>query len=275
MHCTTCGSLLNPATRFCQSCGARILPTAQEIALPAPMIRRRPGRSGLAILAIGAAIAAVVVVIVVNPFTSSDEGDISPGETVSGQLTIDDSQSSTRGFGYYTDTYALTRPAGEHIAIQLNSDSFDAFLQLIDPDGVVVMSDDDGGFDTNSRIPANSGYYTISKSGNYMIEVSSLGSGYTGSYSLTLTTDSLAAGNNDAFEPSGIQVGGSVTVLNSSGDSIRLRVTPSMTAVTFATVSNGSSAVITAGPTTAKGYTWYEIETSEGTGWTRVDFLQP
>ncbi len=72
-----------------------------------------------------------------------------------------------------------------------------------------------------------------------------------------------------------LEVGGSITVLNPTGDSIRLRVTPSMTSVTFATVPNGSTAVITGGPTSAEGYTWFEIETSEGTGWTRSDVLQP
>ncbi len=75
--------------------------------------------------------------------------------------------------------------------------------------------------------------------------------------------------------PTGVvKAGDRVTILNSGGDSIRLRVTPSMIAVTFATVPNGSSALVTRGPATAEGYTWYEIETSEGTGWTRSDFLK-
>jgi hypothetical protein len=71
-----------------------------------------------------------------------------------------------------------------------------------------------------------------------------------------------------------LKAGDRVTTLNPTGDSIRLRVTPSMTSVTFATVPNGSSALIREGPATAEGYTWYEIETSEGTGWTRSNFLK-
>ena len=86
---------------------------------------------------------------------------------------------------------------------------------------------------------------------------------------------------NDATQQDGgssdtsLQAGDTVTTMNPTGDSIRLRVTPSMISVTFATVPNGSSATITGGPATAEGYTWYEIQTSEGTGWTRSTFLQP
>jgi len=72
-----------------------------------------------------------------------------------------------------------------------------------------------------------------------------------------------------------LKLGARVTTLNPTGESIRLRVTPSMTSVTFATVPNGSSAVITSGPASAEGRTWYEIETSEGKGWTQSDFLRP
>jgi len=87
----------------------------------------------------------------------------------------------------------------------------------------------------------------------------------------TVATDTgQDGGSNDAS----LQVGDTVTILNPTGDSIALRVTPSMISVTLGRASNGSSATITGGPATAEGYTWYEIQTSEGTGWTRSEYLQ-
>ena len=90
----------------------------------------------------------------------------------------------------------------------------------------------------------------------------------------SVTATPTAAAPTVGTSTGALGVGDRVTTLNPTGDSISLRVTPSMIAVRLATVPNGSSALITRGPATAEGYTWYEIETSEGTGWTRSDFLK-
>src|SRR5205085_12527770 len=51
-----------------------------------------------------------------------------------------------------------------------------------------LMQDDDGGGGTNSRIPASSGFLTLPTTGVYTIIASSFSSNTTGTYALTLST---------------------------------------------------------------------------------------
>jgi hypothetical protein len=106
--------------------------------------------------------------------------------TVIAALTTSDGRSPIRESSY-CDRYTFSGTAGQQVAIQLTSSSFDTFLYLIGPDGRVLAQDNNGGGGTNSRIPPGSGYYTLPSSGTYTIEVTSYYSNRTGSYSLSLS----------------------------------------------------------------------------------------
>jgi alpha-tubulin suppressor-like RCC1 family protein len=111
------------------------------------------------------------------------------GTTFSGTLAATDCTGGARGTNYYTDRYSFTGAPGQLIAIQL-SGAFDTYVNLKNPSGIVIASNDDGGGGTNSRIPATSGNFTIpaGATGTYVIEVTSYSSLATGSYSLTVTS---------------------------------------------------------------------------------------
>ncbi|MCH7511055.1 MAG: hypothetical protein IIB19_01690 [Chloroflexi bacterium] len=72
-----------------------------------------------------------------------------------------------------------------------------------------------------------------------------------------------------------LRAGCQVTIMNSAGDSVLIRETPSTTATTVGPVRNGTMAVILSGPTEAEGRPWYEIQTSEISGFTEATFLFP
>lgn len=109
------------------------------------------------------------------------------GVTNSGTLATTDCTAGARGAGYYTDRYSFTGTAGQLVSIQLTSNAFDTFLYLKNPAGTVIASNDDGGGGTNSRIPANSGNFTLPTSGTFVIEATSYSTQRTGAYMLLFT----------------------------------------------------------------------------------------
>ena len=81
--------------------------------------------------------------------------------------------------------YSFTLGAGGAVEIDLVSSAFDTWLALREGAGVsgrLVVSDDDGGQGTNSRIG------TELPAGTYTIEATSYGTGVTGAFTLTVTT---------------------------------------------------------------------------------------
>ncbi len=72
-----------------------------------------------------------------------------------------------------------------------------------------------------------------------------------------------------------LRAGCQVTLMNFAGDSVLIREAPSTTSGTVGPVRNGTMAVILSGPTDAEGRTWYEIQTSEISGFTESRFLFP
>lgn len=146
------------------------------------------------------------------------------GTTYSGTLATTDCTGGARGTSYYTDRYSFTGTPGQLIAIQL-SGAFDTFVNLKNPSGTVIASNDDGGGGTNSRIPATSGNFTIpaGATGTYVIEVTSYSSLATGSYSVTVTSavassvasssaSSVSSSCNTATIVSGVSNNGTLAV---------------------------------------------------------------
>lgn len=114
---------------------------------------------------------------------------INSGVPINGYLQSTLCGPGARGSSYYTDRYTFSSLPGTPVTILLTSRTFDTYVYLKNPSGVVIYSNDDGGGGTNSRIPAVSGSFTLPAgvSGVYTIEVSSYYSGASGAYTLSLT----------------------------------------------------------------------------------------
>ena len=101
--------------------------------------------------------------------------------TITGDLTAEDLNNPTRD-GRFKDDYTLTDlSAGQFLTLDLASSEFDTYLQLINADtGDVITSDDDSGTGRNSRLS-----FTAENGINYLVRVTSYGSGATGEYTLS------------------------------------------------------------------------------------------
>jgi hypothetical protein len=148
------------------------------------------------------------------PITQSGTGPdcaltpIISGQTTNGDLSTTDCQSPVKGNGFFTDRYVFNAFAGQQVAINLSSPSApepDTFLTLIGPNGAVILTDDDSGGFTNSRIPGGPGFLTLGLPGTYIIEVGTFESGQTGSYTLTLTSGSSSS-SSVSFESADLAV---------------------------------------------------------------------
>ncbi len=86
--------------------------------------------------------------------------------------------------GTFIDFYFFAGIAGQQVTVDLESDDFDTFLFLIDPDADPAETDDDGGDGTNSRL-----VFTLGTSGEWSIGANNFAAltGDPGNYSLTLT----------------------------------------------------------------------------------------
>ncbi len=104
---------------------------------------------------------------------------ISIGAEVTGELTDDDGSNDA---GQRADAFSFFATAGQRVSIALDSNAFDAYLQLFGPDGKSLGEDDDGGDEgTNSRL-----IRTLAESGTYIVQARSLGDGGLGSYTLKI-----------------------------------------------------------------------------------------
>jgi hypothetical protein len=98
-------------------------------------------------------------------------GTISYGEVIDAELTEDERQ-----------VWAFDGTAGDVVTISLESADFDAYLELRNDSGVVLLEDDDGGDDRNSLIEA----YTLDDTGTYWIVVRSYRVDQWGDFTLSL-----------------------------------------------------------------------------------------
>jgi hypothetical protein len=101
-------------------------------------------------------------------------GTISYGEAIDSELTEGERQ-----------VWAFDGTDGDVVTISLESDDFDAYLELRNDSGVVLLEDDDGGEDRNSLIEA----YTLDETGTYWIVVRSYRVDQSGDFILTLVQE--------------------------------------------------------------------------------------
>ncbi|MBL8216283.1 MAG: pre-peptidase C-terminal domain-containing protein [Bryobacterales bacterium] len=121
------------------------------------------------------------------PVSSCVAESIAPGSPLTGILRNTSCASQLRP-GAYANRYRFEGTAGQTITIDMTSGVFDTYLYLVGPNGAVVAEDDDGGTDTNSRIPRDTGSFALTATGTYTIEATSFSrsGSATGSFALTL-----------------------------------------------------------------------------------------
>ena len=128
-------------------------------------------------------------------FQSAGNGDgcpsttLTPGQVITATLTTG---CVFTGTSRYTKPYNFSGTAGQQIALTMNSSAFDTYLFMDSPAGQTIARDDDGGGGTNSRIPANAGFFTLPLTGTYNIYATSFSAdgttGSTGAYTIGLLT---------------------------------------------------------------------------------------
>lgn len=111
---------------------------------------------------------------------------ISVGQTVNGSLTTGD--CAFTGTTKLVDLYTFNGTTGQQITIAMNSATFDTYLYLVNSNAQLIAEDDDGGGNTNSRIPATSGSITLPATGTYTIYATSFLQGSVGAYTLSITS---------------------------------------------------------------------------------------
>lgn len=113
--------------------------------------------------------------------TRSEHGDESfilrPGQAVFGAL----GPASVYIQGRYADLYGFEGAAGQEAVVRLESRDFDALVYLLDDEGDVLAYDDDSAGGTNALIQQALPY-----TGNYLVMVTSVFPGETGSYVLSV-----------------------------------------------------------------------------------------
>lgn len=123
------------------------------------------------------------------------------GQSVSQELTTADCNwyfGSSPNDRYYTDVYSFVGAAGQQISISASSSAFNTTLELYNVNEVSatpLVTDDNGGGGTNSRIPAGSGTYALPTAGTYYIWIYGQANA-TGAYTLSLNGTPTAGSRN-------------------------------------------------------------------------------
>ena len=84
--------------------------------------------------------------------------------------------------GSWSDRWTFTGRAGDQVTVELTSEAFDTYLELLGPAGELVMENDDGGDDRNSLIENQ----TLDESGDYTVVARAYDDDGGGQYSLLL-----------------------------------------------------------------------------------------
>lgn len=127
---------------------------------------------------------------------------------IRGQITyntpITDSMSGPSG-----DRWTFEGQAGDTITIAVTSTDFDSVVNLLDPEGILLISDDDSGGNLNALID----FYTLPETGTYTILVYDLDREGRGEYRLSVETQQIS-------QPGTLEYGDSVgaELSDSSGD---------------------------------------------------------
>jgi hypothetical protein len=107
-------------------------------------------------------------------FTSG--GIVEPLMEIEGGLELRDQRDIS---GRYFDRYTFDVEDGQSLTVEMTSADLDAYLYVWDPTGEEVLSDDDGGGDTDARVTVQD-----ATPGQWTVYATSNDTGATGEYSL-------------------------------------------------------------------------------------------
>lgn len=113
--------------------------------------------------------------------------NINVGQTVQGTLATSDCKDTE---GEYMDVYRLAISQQTTVTIAMSSQEFDAYLYLVDANGVVLDQNDDVGNSNNAAITR-----TL-QPGTYYINASSFDENETGAYTLRVLTGTGGTGGS-------------------------------------------------------------------------------
>ena len=111
---------------------------------------------------------------------SSREDDTTTIIQIQGNLDDRDERVSSDNSVY--EVHNFDGQAGQRVVIQMNSNAFDTYLMLLDPNGQMIEQNDDYQESTNSSIDA-----TLLQEGTYSVIANAFDSSGRGSYTLTVT----------------------------------------------------------------------------------------
>jgi hypothetical protein len=87
------------------------------------------------------------------------------------------------GQGGFARDYVVRLQAGDQVAIDLLSDSFDTIVTLIGPNGMTIAENDDGPDGTTNSLL----FARITEAGTYIVRVRAFGEGGIGPFNLKVT----------------------------------------------------------------------------------------
>jgi hypothetical protein len=118
---------------------------------------------------------------------------ISFGQTVNNSLSNTDCLANSR----FYDSYNFSAATGQKISIAMNSTALDAFLELYNSNGQILLSNDDDYPGAISDFPGRTNsflLFTVPADGNFTIRATSFSENETGAYTLFITqTESCAS----------------------------------------------------------------------------------
>jgi|GEM_PF-193905 len=123
-----------------------------------------------------------------NSAAVADVGSLSVGDSVSGELSDNDSRAITEG---PEDGFVFFGEAGDAVVIDLQSGEFDTYLTLITPSGERIENDDFESSLQQSQVALN-----LPSSGRYRVIVSSYQGEGLGDYQLSVRSSTGVVGGN-------------------------------------------------------------------------------
>ena len=171
---------------------------------------------------------------------------LTAGAAVNGSLDYWDCFSAFRST--YSKTYRFQGTAGQQIAVSLSSPVFDSYLYLSGPGNLFIEDDDGGAAGLDSRIPAETGFFTLPTTGTYYVVATSYDIFDTGAFTVSYSTASppqhlavsVTGPGTVTSNPAGINCGTDCGEDYASGTSVTLTATP-MTGATFSSWSGACS----------------------------------
>ncbi|WRH65796.1 MAG: hypothetical protein RSE13_18765 [Planktothrix sp. GU0601_MAG3] len=127
-------------------------------------------------------------------------GELALNQTINADLSgTDDIENPLRNRSFSEDFRLTNLPSGEEVAINLNSDNFDTYLQLINSQTGQVVTENDDILNASPPTDDSQINFTPEAGVEYIVRVTSSAENTTGNYTLTATTSTPTPVPSDFF----------------------------------------------------------------------------